>query len=225
MSRNGARPTAILWDLDGTLADTHPIIHRCVDETFREFFAQPYERELWERSVGHPLTTVMEQGFDKYGIPCIDTAPLIQFYRERLKSYEALVRPFPGSCETVRRLSQGGVRQAIVTTKFGEAAARHLSTIGLDGIFEVVTTGDICVRYKPDPEPFCRTLDSLRLAADACIMVGDSAADVLGSRNAGVRSVAALWGTLDHDAVHAAGPDYIANRPEDVLSIMEEWQA
>jgi pyrophosphatase PpaX len=220
VSSDGPRPAALFWDLDGTLADTHPLIHRCVDETFQEFFGRGYEQHLWERSVGHPLTVVLQQGFDEYGITCDDTDPVILFYRERLKSYEGEVRAFPGAVETVRRLTKERYRQAIVTTKFGEAAARHLETLGLADCFEVVVTGDSCARYKPDPEPFCRALQALDLPPTRCMMIGDSAADVVGARAAGIRTVAALWGTLDLDAVYAARPDFMARRPEDILTLL-----
>lgn len=215
------RIEAIFWDLDGTLADTHPLIHRCVDETFREFFGRGYELGLWEQSVGHPLTVVLQAGFDAYDIACDDMLPAILFYRERLKSYEAEVRAFPGAIEAVEALSRSGVRQVVVTTKFGEAAVRHLATLGLSDIFEAVITGDHCKHYKPDPEPFCRALEALDLPPERCLMVGDSAADVIGSRAAGVRSVAALWGTLDREAVNAARPDFTATKPGEVVSIWE----
>lgn len=225
MSPKSRRPKAVFWDLDGTLADTHPLIHRCVDETFQHFFSISYEQSLWQRSVGHPLTVVMEHGFREYGLTCSDTKPIILHYRGLLKSYESEVRAFPGACEAVRALSIRGYRQGIVTTKFGEAAARHLVSLGLTDSFEVVVTGDSCTRFKPDAEPFCLAMASLDIGPEDCVMIGDSAADMVGARAAGIRAVAALWGSLDVDAVHAARPDYQAKAPLDILTLMEGLEA
>jgi pyrophosphatase PpaX len=213
------RAEAILWDLDGTLADTHPLIHRCVDETFQKYFSRPFEFDLWKQGVGRPLEHVLRLGFEKYGITCEDTAPLISFYRERLASYECDVRPFPGAADIVGRLAGMGFRQGVVTTKFGEACERHLDTLGLARHFEVVITGDSCERHKPDPEPIRRALEALKLPPVACVMVGDSAADVSSARSCGVKTIAALWGSLDRDAVLSARPDYSANMLSDVLTI------
>jgi pyrophosphatase PpaX len=165
------------------------------------------------------LTVVLERGFQEYGVECEDTAPVIRYYRQRLKENDSGVRSFPDACDAVRELNARGFRQGVVTTKFEEACIRHLNTLALSGYFEVIVSGDHCTKHKPDPEPFCRALELLDLEPDECVMVGDSAVDILGARAAGIRSITGLWGTLDHEAVQAAKPDYFAEQPSDILAL------
>ena len=75
--------------------------------------------------------------------------------------------------------------------------------------------------HKPDPAPVYEALDRLLIEpSDAVVLVGDTPADIWAARNAGVRSVAALWGTLDSELLMDAMPDHTAKTPGDVLAIL-----
>jgi pyrophosphatase PpaX len=76
--------------------------------------------------------------------------------------------------------------------------------------------------HKPDPAPVYEALDRLLIdASPAVVFVGDSPADVWAARNAGVRSVGALWGTIDAELLLDALPDHTAKTPGEVLSVFE----
>jgi pyrophosphatase PpaX len=221
VAASGGTVSAVLWDLDGTIVDTHHLIHRCLDETLREQCGLSYSFEQWSKSAGRPLHLLLEEGLTAHDRNGVSIELLVKDYRHRLKNYEPEVALFPGIRAAVARIGTLGYRQGIVTTKHAEAAARHLTTTELAGHFEVVVTGDQCSAYKPDPDPFLRALERLALPAHQCVVIGDSPADIVGARAAGLRSVAGLWGTLNEDELRAAGPDAVAHTPDDLPATLE----
>jgi pyrophosphatase PpaX len=214
---------AVLWDLDGTIADTHHLIHHCLDYTLNTHIGRGMERDIWEQWVGVPLRDLFPVAYAHHGMAAPDGAAvdsLTQCYRARLAEVDSGVEPFPGVVETLESLRRAGVRQAVVATKHEGAVARTLKNLGIADLFEAVVAGDHCSNYKPHPEPFLRACDMLELAPSACTAVGDTTADVLGAKAAGVHAVAAIWGVVGIEKLMEACPDSVIRRPEELLEIV-----
>jgi pyrophosphatase PpaX len=112
---------------------------------------------------------------------------------------------------------------AIVTSKLAWGATEELAQAGMLQYFRCVVGFDDTESHKPDPEPIYEALD--RLCVDvSCerdvLFIGDSPADVFAARNAGCKSVAAGWGTLDAELLHDAHPDHFASTPADALEVI-----
>jgi pyrophosphatase PpaX len=210
---------ALLLDLDGTVADTHHLIHRCLDETLNEQVGVRFTQEWWEAGVGKPLHKLFAHALEQHDRRDVPMEGLVDSYRARLKSYEPEVAAFPGMVNTLGLLKERGVRLSIVTTKHAEAASRHLQTLGIEAMFDVVMTGDQCANYKPDPEAFVKTVELMRLTPEDCVAVGDSPGDIIGARDAGVYAVGACWGTVNRKALMDAEPDVVIERPSDLLTL------
>ncbi|MEP6755755.1 MAG: HAD hydrolase-like protein, partial [Chthonomonadales bacterium] len=164
---------AVLFDLDGTLVDTHFLIFRCLNESLEAAAGIKFEETWWHDNAGKPLHLLYPIALEANGRTDVSIDDLIVDYRKRLKSYEHEVRLFPGALEMIEEVERGGLQLALVTTKHSEAADRHLESVGLAGRFAVVMTGDQCKHYKPHPDPFERVLTKLSLEPAACISVGD----------------------------------------------------
>ena len=80
-------------------------------------------------------------------------------------------------------------------------------------------------RPKPDAEPFRIAFERMGGETPPVLMVGDTSADILGARNAGIVGVAALWGTRDRDALLALSPEHVASQPLDVLALVDSANA
>jgi pyrophosphatase PpaX len=92
--------------------------------------------------------------------------------------------------------------------------------------FQVVVGYDDTDNHKPDPEPVFAALDRMALdPGEDVYLVGDSPADIFAARNAGCRSVAALWGTLEVGLLRDASPDFEAEHPAKVFEILEQVAA
>jgi len=213
---------AMLFDLDGTVADTHGLIRECYDHAIRTHLGQPAPLEVWQQRVGLPLDTVLLAACAHFDAPCPPETlgALKTSYRAHMRTRRDRVAAFPGVHAALAELRQRGLRLAIVTTKYREMALHHLETAGLAEFFEAVVAGDDCEHTKPHPEPFRKALAALKLGPEHAAMVGDSQYDVLGAHNAGVYAVAACWGTDSRDELLAALPNFIAERPEALLGLL-----
>jgi pyrophosphatase PpaX len=211
---------AILFDLDGTIADTHHLIHSCFDYAMHKHVGHGMEREEWEEWVGVPLNRLFPAAFEMRGLsePDADMVRSMTLtYRARLEEVDSTVQAFPGMSEVLDALRAFGVRMSVVTTKHEQALTRTLANLGLTSHFEYAVAGDHCTNYKPHPEPFDKAASLMNLPPESCAVVGDSTADILGGAAAGMQTAAAMWGVLLREKVLAAKPTVILHSPEEIL--------
>ena len=114
----------------------------------------------------------------------------------------------------------------MVTSKVAWGATEELSRAGLLHYFQAVVGFDDTDLHKPDPEPIFMAMERICIdEPDEILFVGDSPADVWAARNAGCKSVAALWGTLDAELLLDAMPDHRAAAPAEILALLQESMA
>ncbi|MGQ0568499.1 MAG: HAD family hydrolase [Armatimonadota bacterium] len=208
--------TPVLFDLDGTLLDSYTLIF----ESFRHACRVVLNRELTEGDVlerwGSPLRARFER-IDRTRTDELINA-YVAYYDAHHKRVAAL---FPGVLEMLDTLKRRGCRLGIVTSKRRRTTARAIQDFDLDRYVVAVVSEQDVRAPKPAAEPVLAALERLGGQPEKAFMVGDAAFDVQAARGAGVRSIAALWGTRDLDALLAAGPDYAAASPPDVVTVVE----
>lgn len=210
--------SVILWDLDDTLLDTlagrmHALSH--AHETLLGTKVDP--EALWRSHRGGTLEDLARRLLGaEYG-------KFVTVYRDRYFSLGREIRPYPGVEPVLRSFHEAGFDMGIVTSKVAWGATEELTRAGILQYFHTVVGFDDTDAHKPDPEPIHAALDRM-LAGDppAAVFIGDSPADVWAARNAGIRSIAALWGTLDSELLLDATPDFTAKTPGEVLTILAE---
>ena len=198
---------AVLFDLDGTLADTVPLILHCYRHTMRTHLGTELPDELWIRHMGKPLRVSMTDfaADSEEAMRMVDT--YVAFQR---RVHDEMVRGFPEAVETLKALRGRGLRLGVVTSKGREMAARTLGCCGLGDAFDVLVTADDVRMGKPHPEPVLRALAELGFeqAPGEVVFVGDSPHDLVAGQEAGVRTAAVLWGPFDRAALAKSDPDY-----------------
>jgi len=208
---------AVLFDLDGTLADTVPLILASARHAMAEIRGDPELGEGWREYIGRPLSdTIRDFARDD------DEGERLRasYAAYQSEAHDRMVRPFPGALEVVGELERRGVPLGIVTSKGRTMAARTLEVCGLATVFPVIITADDVIRGKPDPEPVHRALEALSAPAAAeVLLVGDSPHDIEAGRGAGVRTVGVTWGAFSRDRVVAARPDHLIETMSQLLEL------
>ena len=187
---------AVLFDLDGTLADTAPDMARTVNLMRTRRGLEPVALEAVRPHVSqgargmimsafgmgpdHPQFPAMRSEFlDLYaGNLCIDT------------------QLFPGMEELLARLEGEAIAWGVVTNKFERFARPLIDALGLGTRAAVVVGGDTCARAKPFPDPLLFAASSMGIAPSRTLYVGDDERDVQAARAAGMPVVVAGYGYL-----------------------------
>ena len=195
---------AVLFDLDGTLADTTELILRCYRHTMRVHLGDALPDELWVAGMGTPLREQLK-AFARDAEEAAHMAETYSTYQRAI--HDDMVRAFPGTVEAVHALKETGAAVGVVTSRRTAMAERTLACAGLAGVMDVLVGADDVVKAKPDPEPVHLALERLGLAGREghTLFVGDSPFDIRAGRGAGTRTAAVLWGPFPHDALVAEG--------------------
>jgi pyrophosphatase PpaX len=212
---NGIR--AVLYDFDGTLADSTALIMRCYRHTMTTHLGECPPDEAWLRGFGTPLETQLA----RFARSADEAEAMLNTYREyQHLHHDTMLRPFPGAAETVAELARRGVGLAIVTSKHRRSTLRGMDLCGITSHFEVIVTPEDVANAKPHPEPVLRALEALGVAPHEALFVGDSPHDLAAGRAAGTFTAAALWGPFPREALLRERPDALLAAQDEVLRLV-----
>jgi pyrophosphatase PpaX len=208
---------AVLFDFDGTLADSTELIMRSWRHMMATHHGAVPPDEEWLSGFGMTLETQVAR-FARFPE---EAREMLESYRsfQRLH-HDEMLRPFPGVVEVVRELERRGVGLAIVTSKHREATLRGMDLCGVVEHFPVIVTPEDVSEPKPHPEPVLHALERLGVRAEEAVFVGDSPHDMAAGRAAGTRTAAALWGPFPRAALEREEPDWLLESPEEVLGMV-----
>jgi len=212
--------TTFLFDLDGTIIDSIDLILRSYRHTMAQHRAnEPMPPDdMWIQGLGTPLWAQFGQITDDKE----EIEAMVQTYRTyNLTHHDALVQPYEGIVDEIRRLKQHRKRLGVVTSKLRDGAMRGLRVSGLEQTFDLVVGCDDVTHSKPHPEPVLKAIAKLGVTADETVFVGDSRHDMESGRAAGVKIAAVLWGPFDRAHLEDLSPDYWLEKPQDLRELYE----
>ncbi len=211
----------IIWDFDGTLADTRPIIEAGMDHTLQVLGLDPAIREEWLQCVGLPVEEGIRRTFGPRGF---EVAPVLAAYRSfKHTEHESLIKEFDGITALLEELKNLGIPLAIASSKRGVALRRQLKALGWEGLFDPIVTPDEVQAGKPDPESLRLCLAAHGLEPGDAVMVGDAPFDLDMAQRAGVPSVAVGHGFSNEAAMAAFGPLAFAPDTAALRDILLAW--
>lgn len=208
----------VLFDLDGTLADSAPDLAAAANRqrTERGLAPLPYE-DL------RPFASYGARGLIgcALGVTPADDA-FIALRDEFLSYYEAALcvhtRLFPGIENALLEIEKAGLRWGIVTNKAARFTDPLVRLLGLEDRAAVVVSGDTTAHAKPHPEPIEHALACCQVSPAHAIYIGDDRRDIEAGRAARLRTVAVSYGYLGAATpIETWGADEIATSPSDLL--------
>ena len=212
-------PRAVLFDLDGTLADTAPDLAAAVNKlrTDRGFTPAPYEAL-------RPLASHGARGLIGAAFGIAPGEPEYEALRlEFLDNYRASIAAlsslFEGVDVLLMELQAKGIQWGVVTNKAGSLTELLVPEIGLADAACVIS-GDTTPHPKPHPAPLLEAARRIGIGASGCWYVGDDLRDMQAARSAGMFAVAAAWGYCGESDPTAWEADHIAESPNDILELI-----
>jgi phosphoglycolate phosphatase len=193
----GPPPEAVLFDLDGTLADTFVDLKRALDAALTARGLPAGEHAAVRQRVSEGARAMTRAALAQRACE----GPLLESVCEDfLHRYHQDVargtRLFDGMEQVLMRLEARGVAMGVVTNKAARLTEPLIDALGLRARLRAVVSGDSAARPKPYPDPLLMALDMLGARAGRALFVGDARNDVLAARAAGVTVVAARYGYL-----------------------------
>ena len=190
---------AVLFDMDGVIADTMPIHLKAWQEAFRPCGISVDKMDVYLREGMQSRTMAQEIAKEK-GV-CLRDEDLDRIVAEKTRIFdgeaEAHARAYDGVTETLRMLRNNGLQTALVTGSKASSADKVLRAAGVRELFEVLVTGDDTKKGKPDPEPYLKGIEKTGVNRLDCIVVENAPLGISSAKAAGVDYVIALATTLD----------------------------
>jgi len=205
----------LLFDLDGTLADTKADLATAVNLTLRDFGLPQHPPERIYTFVGDGVRVLLARAFESRGAKAFEEA-LVVFRAHYLEHLLDETRLYPGVEKVLEHFADK--KKGVVTNKPIEYTMKLMEGLGARDRFDVILGSHSTVKLKPDPDMIERALATVLVKADRAVMIGDNINDIHAARAAGVRSVAVGYGLGDPAALKAAQPDFFCDRIEDVMA-------
>jgi N-acetyl-D-muramate 6-phosphate phosphatase len=208
---------AVLFDLDGTFADTAPDLGFAVNQMRISRGLPPVADEKTRPVTSSGARGLLAAGF---GITP-DHADYAAMRDEFLNIYEANLcretRLFDGMAELVDELESRRLTWGIVTNKAERFALPLMRLLGYSARAACIIGGDTTGKLKPHPEPLYAAARAIRIAPANCVYVGDDERDVQAGRTAGMKTLAVRYGYLNGSNPQAWGADAVIDTPMETL--------
>jgi phosphoglycolate phosphatase len=215
-------PDLVIFDLDGTLADTIEDIAASVNRALSQFKLPPHEVTIYKRMVGDGFRPLIERALPQEKL--CDEALLEQVFECAVHEYAEHslenTRPFPGMIETLETLSRKSVRLAVLSNKPDTMSIAIVKNLFGSIPFVAVWGNNPERPRKPNPSAaleICRIAEAVPAHS---LFVGDSGVDMETAKAAGMIAIGALYGYRSRKELEKAGADYCIASPLELLSLI-----
>ena len=206
----------VIFDLDGTLADTSGDLIAAANACFRTLGHWDVLQPEGDQTVAfHGGRALLRLGFERLGLgdDQVDAQypRLLEHYGENI---DVFTRLYPGAAAAVERLRTAGYMTGICTNKPEGLAETLMRRLGVRELFGSLIGADTLPVRKPDPVPYIEAVERAGGAVGSSLLVGDTLMDRDTARAAGVPSILVTFG--------AEGPGVAALQPDAMLSSYDE---
>lgn len=205
----------LIFDLDGTLADTAQDIADAVNYALKPFVQRTYSVEETKAMVGSGISRLLASLLPENSEQNRETVlnRFLEYYSDHVIDNTTL---YPHVKETLSSLK--GYKKAVVSNKREALSKRVIEGLGIIHFFDVIFGSDSVPEIKPSPVPILTLLERFGASRDEAVIIGDSNYDVEAGRAAGVTTIAVTYGFRKRDVLKEA--DFIIDRFNELLNII-----
>lgn len=207
----------LIFDLDGTLADTGRDITDALNYALSPFGARTYSIEETKAMVGSGISKLLASlvPVNNEETTRLVTDRFISYYSEHVIDYTSA---YPGVIETLSQLD--GYKKAVVSNKREALSKEVLRGIGILQYFDIVWGSDSVRAMKPSPVPLIDLMERFNVRPEETVIIGDSNYDVEAGKAAGTKTIAVTYGFRSRDVLKDA--DFIIDRFDEVLTVLHK---
>lgn len=213
-----------IFDLDGTLIDSLDDLVYSINRAMKLHGLPPRSNEEVQFALGMGVDYLVKSGIpqDAYTdeLHGIIRSEHTRYYKDHCT---VRTRPYEGIIGTLQQLHDMGVKLAISTNKphaFLEKIMHDL--LACVQFAKIAGAGEY--PHKPDPTAVLGMMAENEVLREECLYIGDTDVDIATARNAGVTGVGVTWGFRSRDELEKAGANYIINKPEELIDLVESME-
>lgn len=210
----------VLFDLDGTLADTAPDLAAALNHVLIQHGYEALPFETIRPFVSHGGAALVTLGFGK------DHPEFDQLYKELLDFYQNNIAKettlFPGMNELLLALEKENITWGVVTNKPAWLTEPLMQALNLTSRAATIVSGDTLKQRKPHPAPILHACKQAGHLAHECLYIGDAARDIEAGNAAGMLSIVALFGYIAaSDTPETWGAHALINTPQEIFTLIQ----
>ena len=212
----------VAFDLDGTVADTLADLAAAVNFALEKRGLSPYPVDDYRQFVGNGADNLMRTVLKDHA-----TDDAVREMKEDFSLYYAdhcldATAAYPGLSEVLGRLADAGVMTAVISNKPHRFVPMILNKLYPGHRFTLMWGQQPQYPRKPAPDALLAAMEQCGVSADKTLYVGDSNVDVAFAHSAGVKVCGVSWGFRGRGELTAAGADFIADTPNELMRIIHE---
>ena len=212
----------IIFDFDGTLGDTRRNIVTTMQMTIKELQLPSRTEAECASTIGLPLAGCFRALFPdiQEGIVSRCAETYRRIFNENLQ--KIMPEAFPGVVKTLEVLKEQGFELTIASSRSHNSLTELTHNMGIADNISYLIGADDVKEAKPKPEPILKTLAAMQFEASETLVVGDMAVDILMGASAGAKTCGVTWGNGTREELKEAGADFIIDKMEGLLEIVDE---
>ncbi len=209
---------AVIFDLDGTIADTIPLTVYSLKEAVIELTGKVYSDEALKKEFGPIDTEIIKKLVDDRSS---EASPEI-YIKHFNNNFERFVKPIEGINQLLSYIKSKKIKLGLFTGRSLRVTDIVLEKLGIRDMFDAVIAGDFTANPKPDPEGILKALEALNARSLHSIYVGDFDVDIAASKAAGTKAALALWSSTGDKKLIKLMPDIYFESPLEFINWLDK---
>lgn len=211
----------IIFDLDGTLIDSIQFIADHTNKVLLESGFSSHPLEDYRKFIGHGIINLAKRVLPKEARSATNIEDITEKIRLQMQK-EAVrdIKPFPNIEILLKKLNELNIKLGVLSNKDDHLTKSHMKELFPEIPFISVYGATSNTPLKPDPFMVHKILKEMDIDHHSAIMVGDMQADIETGKNAGIKTMAVLWGFGRKEDLASLNPNYMADSPLEVLDLI-----
>lgn len=209
----------IIFDFDGTLADTSPIILATMMATITELGLPPKSGAECRSTIGLRLEDIPKTLWpEQSGISDTYASTYRRIFDEKKKGLRAKV--YPGVIEGLRQLHDAGYTMAVASSRSHKSLEEYLEYFDVIGLFSDIIGGNDVQKGKPSADPVQAICAHTGWRPEECLVVGDAVFDIEMGQNAGCQTCGVSYGNQSRKELETSQPDNMVDSFSELTTIL-----
>lgn len=212
---------AVIFDLDGTLADTMPDLQTAMNNMLVRLGYKPRTRGDLIKAINNGAREFVRRSLPKdvQGVDFILQSAIDVYEDEYSKCYIEKTAPYADIEALLMDLKSMGIKISVLSNKQDSFVKDIVGKLFDKKLFYIIQ-GQAKMPTKPNPTSALAIAKSMGVKPSRCLFIGDSDVDMETAKNAGMRSVGVSWGYRSQEVLEEAGATFIAKSPKDICEII-----